>query len=198
MLSRSILALALAAAPSLAQSVSGSPEGFASGTTGGAAGKTVTPTSTDELVTYLEADEAYTIVLTKTFDFTGTEGTATETGCAPWGTAAGCQLAINANDWCGNYEAGAGAVQVTYDVAGTSAISVNSDKTIIGVGSSGIIKGKGLKFSNDVSNIIVQNIEITDLNPQYVWGGDAITLNGCSKIWIDHVKVRYVLTVVYR
>jgi hypothetical protein len=27
------------------------------------------------------------------------------------------------------------------------------------------------------SNIIIQNIKITDLNPQYVWGGDAITLD---------------------
>lgn len=27
-----------------------------------------------------------------------------------------------------------------------------------------------------------------DLNPQYVWGGDAITLDGTDKVWIDHCK----------
>lgn len=43
------------------------------------------------------------------------------------------------------------------------------------------------------SNIIVQNIEITNLNPRYVWGGDAITLNDVDLVWIDHVTVRLVL-----
>ncbi|GIZ44706.1 hypothetical protein CKM354_000789700 [Cercospora kikuchii] len=190
MLSLPILALALAASPlSLAQSVVGEAPGFAAGTTGGAAGKTVTPTSTDELVDYLTSKDALTIVLTKTFDFTGTEGTKTETGCAPWGTGAGCQLAINANDWCGDYQSGAGAVKVTYDVAGTSAIKVGSNKSIIGSGSSGVIKGKGLSLSGGAENVIIQNIQITELNPKYVWGGDAITLNGCSNVWIDHVTI---------
>jgi len=155
-----LLSLALAAAPTLSlaasAAVSGSPEGFASGTTGGAAGKTVTPSTTDELVSYLESDEALTVVLTKTFDFTGTEGTATETGCAPWGTASGCQLAINKDDWCSNYQDSAASVSVTYDKAASSPINVGSDKTLIGSGSAGVIKGKGLSLSGDVSNVIIQ------------------------------------------
>jgi pectate lyase len=36
--------------------------------------------------------------------------------------------------------------------------------------------------------VIIQNIHITELNPQYVWGGDAITLDGCDNVWIDHHK----------
>ncbi|KAF2163223.1 polysaccharide lyase family 1 protein [Zasmidium cellare ATCC 36951] len=179
------LALAAITPAVLAQTVSGEAPGFAAGTTGGAAGETVTPTTTDELVSYLESEDALTIVLNQEFDFTGTEGTTTETGCAPWGTAAGCQLAINANDWCGDNP----AAEVTYDVAGTTAINVGSDKSIIGVGDAGVIKGKGLRFVNSVSNVIIQNIHITDLNPEYVWGGDAITLDGSSNIWIDHVKI---------
>ncbi|KAF2214069.1 polysaccharide lyase family 1 protein [Cercospora zeae-maydis SCOH1-5] len=190
MLSIPILALALVASPlSWAQSVVGEAPGFAAGTTGGAAGKTVTPSSTDELVKYLSSNDALTIVLTKTFDFTGTEGTKTETGCAPWGTGSGCQLAINANNWCADYESGAGSVTVTYDVAGTSPIKVGSNKSIIGSGSSGVIKGKGLSLSGGAKNVIIQNIQITELNPKYVWGGDAITLNGCSNVWIDHVTI---------
>lgn len=26
------------------------------------------------------------------------------------------------------------------------------------------------------------------LNPQYVWGGDIITLDGTDNVWIDHNK----------
>lgn len=37
--------------------------------------------------------------------------------------------------------------------------------------------------------LINRNIAITDLNPQYVWGGDAITLNDCDLVWIDNVTV---------
>ncbi|EME45005.1 polysaccharide lyase family 1 protein [Dothistroma septosporum NZE10] len=180
--------VALLPAAFAATSVSGSPEGFGKGTTGGAAGQTVTPTSIDELTSYLTSSDPLTIVLTKTFDYTDSEGSTTETGCAPWGTASGCQLAINANSWCDNYESDAPSVSVTYNKAATTPINVASDKSIVGQGDTGIIKGKGLRFANDVSNIIVQNIHITELNPQYVWGGDAITLDGSSKIWIDHVK----------
>lgn len=39
-----------------------------------------------------------------------------------------------------------------------------------------------------VSNIIIQNVKITNLNPKYVWGGDALSLSGTSNIWIDHVE----------
>lgn len=65
---------------------------------------------------------------------------------------------------------------------------MNSHKTIIGVGSAGIIEGKGLRLANGVSNIIIQNIRITNLNPQYIWGGDALTLDGADMVWIDHCK----------
>jgi len=51
-----------------------------------------------------------------------------------------------------------------------------------------VIKGKGLRIVSGASNIIIQNIHITNLNPHYVWGGDAITLDGADMVWIDHVK----------
>lgn len=105
--------LAAFAAHAAAVSVSGSAEGFAKGTTGGGDATAVYPTTTDELVSYLGDSEARVIVLSKTFDFTGTEGTTTSTGCAPWGTASGCQLAINQNDWCTNYEPDAPSASVT-------------------------------------------------------------------------------------
>ncbi|RDW78840.1 polysaccharide lyase family 1 protein [Aspergillus mulundensis] len=181
------LATAALSSTAAAVSVSGSAEGFAKGVTGGGSATAVYPDSIDELVSYLGDDEARVIVLSKTFDFTDSEGTTTDTGCAPWGTASACQVAINQNDWCTNYQPDAPTVSVTYDNAGSLGITVNSDKTLIGEGSAGVIKGKGLRLVSGTSNVIIQNIAITDINPKYVWGGDAITLNDVDMVWIDHV-----------
>lgn len=124
--------------------VSGTPPGFASSVTGGGDAAAVTPTSTAQLTSYLGDDEARVIVLTQTFDYTDSEGTKTSSGCSPWGTAAGCQTAIDANSWCENYEPDAPTVSsITYNAAGVEGITVASDKTIIGSGTSGVIKGKG-------------------------------------------------------
>ncbi|KAL4913303.1 pectin lyase fold/virulence factor [Aspergillus aurantiobrunneus] len=209
MKSVSLLSLATAALSSTAAaiSVTGEAEGFASGVTGGGSADPVYPESIDELVSYLGDDQARVIVLSQTFDFTESEGTTTETGCAPWGTDAACQVAINANDWCTNYQADAPSADVTYDNAGTLGITVNSDKTLLGEGDAGVIKGKGLRIVSGASNIIIQygysaflhtlrslttpssprNIAVTDINPKYVWGGDGITVNDADLVWIDHV-----------
>lgn len=165
-----MLVMALAAITTAAQAVSvvGKPEGFGAGTTGGAGGKTVTPTTIAQLSSYLQSKEALTVVLTKTFDFRKTEGIATETGCAPYGTGSSCQLAINKNQWCTNYNPKAPKAKVTYDKAADNPILVASHKTIIGQGKKGVIMGKGLRMANGVKNVIVQNIEISQLNPQYL------------------------------
>lgn len=80
------------------------------------------------------------------------------------------------------------SVSVTYDNAGVTAINLGSNKSLIGVGSAGVIRGKGLRIANGAQNIIIQNIHITELNPQYIWGGDAITLDGSDLVWVDHCK----------
>ncbi|KAH8671290.1 putative pectin lyase A [Xylariales sp. PMI_506] len=182
-----IFALAGLLRPVAAVGVSGAAEGFAKGVTGGGSATPVYPTTNAELVSYLGDSTARVIILTKTFDFTGSEGSVTATGCAPWGTGSGCQEAINQNSWCDLYEASAPDVTVTYDKAGVLGITVGSNKSLVGSGSSGVIKGKGLRIIN-ASNVIIQNIKITGLNPQYVWGGDAVTLDNTDLVWIDHVS----------
>ncbi|KAM0323891.1 hypothetical protein ACHAQA_008472 [Verticillium albo-atrum] len=182
------LSAALAALLQTAAAVTGAAEGFAKGVTGGGSAANVYPSTTAELVSYLGDSSARNIVLTKTFDFTGSEGTASETGCAPYGTGSKCQVAINKNDWCTNYQPNAAKVSVKYDKAALNPIIVKSNKSIVGQGSKGIIKGKGLRITGGAKNIIIQNVHITGLNPQYVWGGDAITLDGSDLVWIDHVK----------
>ena len=146
--------LAALASRSLGISVSGAAEGFAKGVTGGGSATAVYPTTNDQLVSYLGDSTARVIVLTKTFDFTGTEGTTTSAGCKPWGTGSACQVAIDQNDWCENYESSAPKTTITYDNAGVLGITVNSHKTILGSGTAGVIKGKGLRMVSGASNIV--------------------------------------------
>ncbi|KAL3493263.1 putative pectin lyase C [Aspergillus germanicus] len=187
---RYLLPTLLAAARlATAQSVYGSAEGFASGVTGGGSTTPVYPADAAELESLLSSEGEQVIVLTKTYDFTGTS--ATGTACYSWGTGDACQLILQ--DDCSGQE----STIATYDAAGPTPIPVASHKTLLGVGSEGVIKGKGLAFRDNVSNVIVQNIKITDLNPKYVWGGDALTFDGSSLIWIDHVETSLIGRVHY-
>ncbi|EUC64277.1 pectin lyase [Rhizoctonia solani AG-3 Rhs1AP] len=163
----------------------GTAFGYASGTTGGGSAAAAVPTSTSQLVSWLGDSTARTILLDKIFDFTDAEGSTTGTACAAWTCTPNPQLAINQNSWCDNYYPSATKTTVTYKQAAVNAITVGSNKTLLGKGSAGGIKGKGLRVAGG-SNIIIQNIRIYDLNPQFVWGGDAITIDGGSNIWIDH------------
>ncbi|KAM3089588.1 hypothetical protein ACMFMG_001172 [Clarireedia jacksonii] len=63
---------------------------------------------------------------------------------------------------------------------------------------SSIVSGTpmGMASSVGVSNIIIQNIAITNLNPKYVWGGDALSFSDTNNIWIDHVTQNIVLRLM--
>lgn len=78
--------------------VVGTAQGFATGVTGGGNAPEVTPTTTAQLVSYLGDSSPRVIVLDRTFNFIGTEGRTSATGCAPYGTASNCQTAINKNN----------------------------------------------------------------------------------------------------
>lgn len=94
------LVTAISASPFLQKraGVTGAAQGFAKGVTGGGTATPVYPTTNAELISYLGDSSPRVIILQQTFDFTGTAGTTTGTGCAPWGTASACQVAINQND----------------------------------------------------------------------------------------------------
>jgi len=63
-------------------------------------------------------------------------------------------------------------------------ITVASNKTIYGVGSSSGLTGCGLKIQN-VSNVIVRNMVINKV-PASVGDGDAIHIQKADHVWIDH------------
>ncbi|KAK7418434.1 putative pectin lyase F-1 [Neonectria punicea] len=169
--------------------VSGTAFGFAAGTTGGGDATPQTPSSLDELVNWLTDDTPRVILIDKTWDFRESEGTTSGQCCSdptttvcPGGTSDG-QAWIQ--DTCTSPSTW---VDCTYYKSAKTPIDVGSDKSIVGVGSAGVIVGKGLRIRGGASNVIIQNIHITNLNPQYVWGGDALTLDGADKVWIDHNK----------
>lgn len=153
-----------------AAGVTGSAFGYASGTTGGGSASPVYPTTTAQLVSYLTDSSPRVIMLDRTFDFRSYDGTCTNcAGCIPTSYTCGSsgQLAIASGTWCSDSKLP--STTVTYYKAGLSPIQVKSNKSLVGVGSAGVIRGKGLRFVSGVSNIIVQNVHITDLNPQYIW-----------------------------
>lgn len=74
----------------------------------------------------------------------------------------------------------------TYSPAGLSGLLVGSNKTVVGVGAHSGLKGRGLLLQGKVSNIIIRNLSITDINPGLVFGGDAIKFFDASRVSIDH------------
>jgi pectate lyase len=63
-------------------------------------------------------------------------------------------------------------------------VLVKSNITIVGDGNDGLI---GELRLNDVQNVIIQNLSVT--NPDGDGGGDAISLTLARTVWIDHVNV---------
>jgi len=76
--------------------------------------------------------------------------------------------------------------------SGGGQINVNSNKSLIGVGSDALLSGVGLNISSK-NNIIVRNLRMTLVGtstPADVNGGDVISIQGTSKnIWIDHCEL---------
>ncbi|KAF9872355.1 pectin lyase [Colletotrichum karsti] len=182
----SVLSVALAPALVAAQ-VKGTAYGFAKGVTGGGTATPAAPKDIKELATWLSDSTPRVILIDKTFNFVGSEGSATEAGC----TKKTCTMAQGGQDYIGSLSCGGSdmvAAQITYDKAGATNLPVGSNKSIVGVGSKGVIQGKGLKLPKTSKNVIIQNVHITNLNPKSVWGGDALQLEGNDGVWVDHCK----------
>lgn len=173
------------ASAAISSVVSGTPMGFAADVTGGGDVDPVYPTTIDDLKEYLTSADPQVIVISGEFDFTGSEGSETDTACDAYSCTPdnGGQALLNSLNGCAS---DATLYDVTLDTAGTVGIEVTSNKTLVGKDDA-TLNGKGLRLVG-VENIIIQNIHITNLNPQYVWGGDAISMASTNLIWIDHVK----------
>lgn len=74
-------------------------------------------------------------------------------------------------------------------------IKVQSNKTIVGSGTSGHIVGGGFFLGSGVHNVIIRNLTIRDAY-QGIWNDkehdfDAIQMDGAHHVWIDHNDLRH-------
>ncbi|PYI11006.1 pectin lyase-like protein [Aspergillus sclerotiicarbonarius CBS 121057] len=170
----------------IATGVSGEAFGMATGTTGGGSATAAAPSDTAELESWLSDDVARVILIDKAFDFTDSLGTTTGSGCYQ-----DCDVAQGGQDYIGTLSCSGSTMtalsDIEYYAAGASPLLVGSNKSIVGVGTEGVIKGRGLRVYG-ATNVIIQNVFVTDINPEHVWGGDAITIQEADKVWIDHCK----------
>ncbi|MET7735778.1 pectinesterase family protein [Streptomyces sp. NPDC005402] len=86
------------------------------------------------------------------------------------------------------------AATITMDPVGKE-IKVQSNKTIVGSGTSGQIVGGGFFLGAGVHNVIIRNLTIRDAY-QGVWNDkehdfDAIQMDGAHHVWIDHNDLRH-------
>ncbi|KAJ3008669.1 hypothetical protein HKX48_008402 [Thoreauomyces humboldtii] len=178
----------LAASASAQRALTGTARGYAAATTGGGEVTPIVPVDIAHLAALLADDQPRVIHISKTYDFTDSMGKRTSKGCIPSSNTCGVhgQNAIDPYfNWC---SASFPKIQVTYEVAGVTPLLVGPNKTLRGIGANAVIRGRGLWIRN--SNIIVQNIHITNLNPSLIWGGDAIYIQGTSDLlWFDHLKI---------
>lgn len=181
--------------PSSTPAADGGPVGFGRTVTGGAGGQRVRVTTADALEKALCSSNSggtctdttpRIIEVAGVIDFTGSEGPATGIGCytsvCPAPMRSERILDPNMSAQC----AGKPQISISYDKAGSMPLLVGSNKTVIGIGASSGIKGRGLRLRGGASNIAIRNLAISDINAGIVWGGDAITLDDTDRVWIDH------------
>ncbi|KAE8736846.1 hypothetical protein FOCC_FOCC017696 [Frankliniella occidentalis] len=119
---------------------------------------------------YLASSETLIVNLNTTYDFTDAEGYNTTTGC--WYSE------------CADSNAGQKALPLYNACSGKTSTS-----TVRSTNGLGVIKGKGLRLTGS-SNVIIRDITISDINPQVIWGGDAIVFNKATNIWIHKCTIR--------
>ncbi|EGG04771.1 family 1 polysaccharide lyase [Melampsora larici-populina 98AG31] len=169
-------------------SAGGKPVGFGAAVTGGGNARPVAPANIGELKAWLADHVPRVILIDRVFDFADSEGNVTGPGCSIWpqcSNGALTQVAIDFRGWCGQQK-NARHLTVNYRKAAMTPLVIGSNKSLLGVGAKGVIRGKGVVINKPDRNVIIRNIHFTDMNPFAVWGGDSITLNGATDVWIDH------------
>jgi pectate lyase len=185
------------AEPVPASATTDRPVGAGAAVTGGAGGATVRVGTPAQLKYELCRSSSggvctdttpRTIEIASTIDLGDSEGTATAKGCnatsvctAPHRSEATLVLSPTVHHCDGKP-----LFDVRYNVAAVRGMVVGSNKTVLGIGANAAVKGKGFQLQNGVSNVVIRNLSITDIDEGLVFGGDAVTIADASRVWIDH------------
>ena len=183
--------------PALASASTAGPVGAGATVTGGTGGETVRVSTPDQLKHELCrttsggvcTDSTPRIIeIATTIDLTDSEGAATAKGCnatsvcsAPQKSETTLVLSPTVHHCDGKT-----LFDTRYSLAAVRGMMVGSNKTVLGIGSAAAVKGKGFQLQSGMSNIVIRNLSITDINEGLVFGGDGVTIADASRVWIDH------------
>ena len=187
---------AFSATPKSSNTTVSTPNGFGATTTGGRGGQVVRVSTMKELEYALchtqsggacTDKEARIIEVQGTIDFRTSAGNNWKKGC-DYGKACSSpyitEKLVLLNDQDTHCD-GKNTFDIAYDKAADTPLLIGSNKTVVGIGSDATIKGKELRLYN-VSNVIVQNLTISDINEGIIFAGDGMLLYNADRIWIDH------------
>jgi len=166
------------------------PAGEVSTTTGGGSLIADNATSCSELKSLLEDGTPRVIVVRSEIDChrVPEEVTVCVRGCdSTTGDAVQSVyrvLPAGADD-CGEISGWSASDPVERRERDETVIHVSSHKSLLGYGSSAAITGASLYILQQ-SNIIIQNIAFSEVNPALLEAGDAVTIDGSDHVWIDH------------
>ncbi|WP_436532727.1 RICIN domain-containing protein [Actinoplanes sp. HUAS TT8] len=119
------------------------------------------------------------------------------TGGGTTGGAGGTTVTVTTQADLARYAAASGAyvirvaAAITISPKGTE-IPISSDKTVVGVGTSGQIVGGGFFLGTGVTNVIIRNLTIRDTRmadddpDDKVYDYDGIQMDTADHVWIDH------------
>ena len=71
--------------------------------------------------------------------------------------------------------------------SGSDRVEITSDKTVFGL--PGAVFTGGLDIKKGVSNVIVRNLKVVGPGAHDVDGVDGITVQGCTRVWLDHIDI---------
>jgi pectate lyase len=70
-------------------------------------------------------------------------------------------------------------------------LHLGSNKTILGLGRGAAVRGVSFDLGAS-QNVIIRNIAVFDVNRNLLEAGDAFTLEGAMRVWLDHVTLKWV------
>lgn len=142
-------------------------------------------------------------MIDKEYNFLTVEGKTSGPGCVPTSNTCGAkgQNALNGPNWCNPADK-----TYTYYVSPGKPIDIKSNKSLVGVGSKGVIRGKGFRIVNGAKNIIIQNVHITVIYPSKFVGkhanigrtsthnisGEVMLFNFLDQTWFGLIITRFV------
>jgi pectate lyase len=179
-------------------SAAGAPIGYAAyetgGTTGGGLKPALVVTNCDQLTRALATDDNSSVVVIDNIAINCAIAGAMVQTCpltcdSNTGDSKQIFRVLGSHSDCSAFSIPATTPYV-YMNRNETTILVKSNKTLIGRGKTATITGATLYLQAGVSNVIVQNLTLQDVNPSLIEAGDAITIDGANHVWVDHCTFR--------